>query len=133
LRVIDVKEDEDLLNVGTWEDGGTKQWCKFDLPDPTEFQTVIKEQPLQRGGQRTCKQGMCGDIGGDPKWHKEGVAKVFYTAHHAVDPAQTKRYLDQLRETEKKKILAPPILFHNKFFANSEELKKAFPELKCII
>jgi len=128
-----VKEDEDLLNVGTWEDGGTKQWCKFDLPDPTEFRTVLNKQPVLLNGKRTCTQGMCGDVTGDSKYHKDGVAKVFYTAHHAVDPAQTKKYLDQLARTERDKTLAPPILFHSKFFSNSEELKKAFPDLTCII
>jgi len=40
LRVVNVPEDEDLLNVGTWEEGGTKQWCKLDLPGPGDFEAL---------------------------------------------------------------------------------------------
>lgn len=28
--MTDIPEDEDLLNVGIWEEGGTKLWCKLD-------------------------------------------------------------------------------------------------------
>eukprot|EP00913_Durusdinium_trenchii_P027728 g26001.t1 len=30
LRIADIPEDEDMLNVAAWEDKVTKQWCKFD-------------------------------------------------------------------------------------------------------
>mmetsp|Transcript_107544 Transcript_107544/g.343037 ORF Transcript_107544/g.343037 Transcript_107544/m.343037 type:complete len:760 (+) Transcript_107544:87-2366(+) len=133
LRVIDVKEDEDLLNVGTWEEGGTKQWCKFDMTDPTEFDTLFKKQSSDNAGNKKCIAGMCGDVTGDKRYHKQGVAKVFYTAHHAVDPDQTKKYLKILQEKGADHSMAPPILYHGRFYKTGEELKKAVPDLTCLI
>ncbi|CAK9071770.1 Hypothetical protein (Fragment) [Durusdinium trenchii] len=41
LRVVEIPEDEDLLNVGLWEEKAHKQWCKFDITDPLEFQFLF--------------------------------------------------------------------------------------------
>lgn len=80
---MQVPEDEDLLNIGIWEEGGTKQWCKIDQVGVDEFDALL-------GGMdenNKCKAGhKCGDIVADRRFHPLGVAKAFFTAHHAVDP-----------------------------------------------
>lgn len=132
LRVLDVKEDEDLLNVGTWEEGGTKQWCKFDLPDPTEFDTWLATQPV-RHGRHTCLSGMCGNIVSDPRYNPKGIAKAFYTAHHAVEPDITRKYVDRLLSRRNSKGLLPPILYEHNFYEDGAELHRAHPDVRCII
>jgi len=82
LRVTDVPEDEDLLNIGIWEEGGTKQWCKLDLAGPDDFDALL-------GGmdeEGRCIHEPCTDVISDTRFHPLGVAKAFYTAHHAVLP-----------------------------------------------
>jgi len=129
LRIVDVKEDEDLMNVGTWEEGGSKQWCKFDLPDPVEFGTLL----AARAGQEECKTGMCGNVVSDNTWNRIGVAKVFFTGHHAVDPPATRRYVEALARKRNDQDLAPPVLFGGKFYRDGEALRKAHPQINCII
>jgi len=129
LRVIDIPEDEDLLNVGTWEEGGTKQWCKIDLPGPGDFEAVLNSQK----GSRECGHWSCGNIGGDRRFHPKGAAKAFYTAHHAVEPGETRRYVQRLKEKFDSKSLPPPILFQRKFYATGQEMKAANPDATCII
>jgi len=134
LRIIDVGEDEDLLNVGTWEEGGTKQWCKFDVPDPTEFDVVLSAQSSDpKSGRAMCVQGLCGDIEADAKYHPRGIAKVFYTAHHAVEPPKTAAYLARLRAAKKAKTLLPPILYHNRFYKDGDDLRRSVKDLTCLI
>lgn len=41
LRITDVPEDEDLLNIGIWEEGGEKQWCKIDQVGVDEFDALL--------------------------------------------------------------------------------------------
>jgi len=122
LRVTDVPEDEDLLNIATWEEGGTKQWCKFDLPGPGDFFQLLD----------ACALG-CSDISGDPRWHPAGVAKVFYTAHHAVDPEETKDWITDLKAKQQEGTLPSPILYHGNFFATGQEMKSKHPDARCII
>ena len=82
LRVTDVPEDEDLLNIGIWEEGGTKQWCKLDLAGPDDFDALLGGMD----GENRCIHEPCTDVVGDTRFHPLGVAKAFYTAHHAVLP-----------------------------------------------
>jgi len=132
LRIVDVPEDEDLLNIGTWEDGGTKQWCKLDLPGPGDFSALLRSTGAVADGSR-CNGGACGDITSDGRWHPQGVAKVFYTAHHAVDPAETRRYIKALSEKQKEGKLPPPILYKGNFYKDGDSLRAAHPEITCII
>jgi len=127
LRVIDVPEDEDLLNVGTWEDGGNKQWCKLDIAGVEDFDALLKAQVLDR-----CSVA-CENVGGDRRFHKKGVAKVFYTAHHAVDVEQTKRYIASLKKKQADGSLPPPIMYGGRFYKNGDALRAAIPDLSCII
>mmetsp|Transcript_94153 Transcript_94153/g.206221 ORF Transcript_94153/g.206221 Transcript_94153/m.206221 type:complete len:639 (-) Transcript_94153:28-1944(-) len=131
LQVIEVKEDEDLLNVATWEDKGTKQWCKFDIPDPVEFDTILNEQSTDSSGSTKCIKGMCGNIGADGRYHKHGVVKVFYTAHHAINPSVTRTYLDSLNKRRHQ--LNGPYLYNHRFYKTPEELKAANPKLACMV
>jgi len=132
LKIMDVAEDEDLLNIATWEEKGTKQWCKLDLPGPGDFSALLKSTTGNDNGAR-CNGGACGDITSDRRWHPAGVAKVFYTAHHAVDPAETRKYIKALKEKQLSGQLPPPILFKGTFYTSGEELKEAHPEITCII
>jgi len=138
LRVTDIGEDEDLLNVATWEEGGTKTWCKFDLPDPTEADTWLFNQSREfnlppsstEKRRQVCTKGLCGNIEGDPRFHPKGVAKAFYTVHHAVNPDVTKKYLERLQAA---KDMPLPILFDRTFYADGQELLSNNPEVRCII
>jgi len=127
LRVLDVIEDEDLLNIATWEEGGTKQWCKYDLPDPSEFQAL-----LSATGAQACYAPFCGDIPGDPRSHPHDIAKLFLTAHHAVTPVVSRRYIEELDRRHRAKTLAPPYLYHQHFYKSAAELKDANPSLTCL-
>ncbi|CAE7369449.1 NCS1 [Symbiodinium natans] len=55
LRVGDINEDEDLLNVGLWEERAAKQWCKFDVPATVEFDSLLSWIPSK--GNR-CSNGI---------------------------------------------------------------------------
>jgi len=128
LRVLDVKEDEDLLNVATWEEGGTKQWCKYDLPDPVEFQVLL----ATKGDFKSCNVPFCGDIPGDPLSHPHDIAKLFLTAHHAVVPKESQKYIEELDTRHRARTLPPPYLYHRHFYASAAELKEANPSLTCL-
>jgi len=127
LRIVDIPEDEDLLNVGTWEEGGNKQWCKLDLPGPDDFTARLQWTPGDR-----CRVN-CGDVGGDKRFHPRGVAKVFYTAHHAVVPKETKHYILELKKKQAEGKLAPPILYKGQFYEDGDALRAANSEITCII
>uniref|UniRef100_A0A7S2PY84 Uncharacterized protein n=1 Tax=Zooxanthella nutricula TaxID=1333877 RepID=A0A7S2PY84_9DINO len=128
LRITDIPEDEDLLNVGTWEEGGKKQWCKIDVPGPEDFSALLRSPQTDH-----CSKGSCGDIGSDRRWHPSGAAKIFYTAHHAVEPATTKRLVQELADKHRAGRLPPPIMFKGRFFKTGDELRQAFPSITCII
>lgn len=130
LRVTDVPEDEDLLNLGTWEESGTKQWCKFDISDPENFETLLAD------GANTgapCKGVGCIDIGADDRFHPAGAAQAFYTAHHAVDPANSEDIITRLAARHAEGTLPPPILYKERFFRDGKHLKKHHPEVVCLI
>lgn len=55
-------------------------------------------------------------IQADKRYFPHGVAKVFYTAHHAVEPAKSAVYLALLRAAQEGRQLPPPILYHNRFY-----------------
>eukprot|EP00419_Tripos_fusus_P040274 CAMPEP_0172791856 /NCGR_PEP_ID=MMETSP1074-20121228/208679_1 /TAXON_ID=2916 /ORGANISM="Ceratium fusus, Strain PA161109" /LENGTH=583 /DNA_ID=CAMNT_0013628919 /DNA_START=62 /DNA_END=1813 /DNA_ORIENTATION=+ len=126
LRVTDIPEDEDLLNVGTWEEGGTKQWCKIDLPGPDDFNALLHTDP----GAKRCTWS-CGNVSPDRRFHPQGAAKVFYTAHHAVDPMATIRWVAQLKS--RKNSLPPPIMYRGRFYKTGQEMMAEHPNVKCII
>jgi len=120
LRVLDVPEDEDLLNVAMWEEGASKQWCKFDVPGPGDFD-----------GWLAHREGM--DITADNRFHVIGAPKVFYTAHGATKPDESAVYIDRIEEKHNDGSLPPPIVFKGKFYKTGEELRKQHPKLKCLI
>eukprot|EP00440_Ansanella_granifera_P011431 gb/GFBE01012401.1/.p1 GENE.gb/GFBE01012401.1/~~gb/GFBE01012401.1/.p1 ORF type:complete len:484 (+),score=100.67 gb/GFBE01012401.1/:1-1452(+) len=126
LSVADIPEDEDMLNVGTWEEKGKKQWCKYDN-DYHEFEDMIRWNPEQ--GSKT----LTGDIARDPKFYPHGAAKAFFTAHNCKDPVATAKMLDEI-DSRWKKGLYPPsaITYKGQFWASGQELRKAHPELPCI-
>jgi len=119
LRVMDVPEDEDLLNLGLWEEGGTKQWCKFDTPGVSDFDGLLNNHAY--------------DIAPDTRFYPDGAAIVFYTAHHATDPDVSERYITQLGARQAAGDLPPPIQFHGKFYKDGAELHADHPRLSCII
>ncbi|CAJ1427378.1 unnamed protein product [Effrenium voratum] len=100
LRVVEIPEDEDLLNVALWEEKATKQWCKFDITDPMEFQFLFEWRA--RSGNK-CGGPGCANIYADRRFYKHGAAKLFYTAHHAVNPAETHKQVDRIEKKFKEK------------------------------
>ena len=66
-----------------------------------------------------------------------GVAKAFFTAHHAVLPeTETKDYVARL-EVLLNERTAPgglePIMFHKQFFSDGQAVKTAYPHATCLI
>jgi len=130
LRVGEINEDEDLLNVGLWEERATKQWCKIDVPATVEFESLLSWKASH--GNR-CLDGIgCTNIGGDLRWFKKGVPKVYWTAHHAVDPVQSATYLERIRKKHEEGQWPAAIVFEERFWKSGEELKKAHPGLSCL-
>merc|ERR1719335_2000414 len=116
-------EDEDILNIGLWYANATKQWCKFDVPYPWVYKPYLK-------GSSAELRGCCSYE--DPKWYPAGIATVFYTAHGAKDPPETRKIL-AMYDSQLKRGLPPPIYFNGTFFESGTLLKKAHPTLRCII
>lgn len=127
LRVYDIDVDEDLLNIGIWEANGHKQWCKYDIMDPTEFHKVIKWDSKDNCGVTDT------DIQADPVFHKIGAAQVFWTAHHAVDPVISRGMITQLQERQKLGKLPPPILFKGCWYKDRADLVMNHPNISCLI
>eukprot|EP00929_Paragymnodinium_shiwhaense_P060469 TRINITY_DN30197_c0_g1_i1.p1 TRINITY_DN30197_c0_g1~~TRINITY_DN30197_c0_g1_i1.p1 ORF type:complete len:247 (-),score=32.27 TRINITY_DN30197_c0_g1_i1:49-789(-) len=130
LRVLDVREDEDLFNVGLWEEGGRKQWCKFDNPDPTDFHMLLEANTTTLN---CAPESYCNDIGVDPLFYPIGSPHVFYTAHHAVKPEVSEQYIDRILARHQKGDLPPPILWRGHFTADAAKLLKDNPNIGCII
>ncbi|CAE8630094.1 unnamed protein product [Polarella glacialis] len=131
LRVSDIDADEDLFNIGTWEEHGVKQWCKFDVADPVEFKRVLGDYNPKshcNGYYRSAPP-----IQADPIFHPKGAANVFYTAHHAVNPEVSEEYISELLERYEKGSLPPPIYYMGCWYKDGKELKKAHPAIKCLI
>ena len=127
---LQVPEDEDIFNIGIWEEGGTKMWCKIDQVGVDEFDGYLAGHK----DNKCIHQYKCGDIMADPRFHPIGVAKAFFTAHHAVDPfVETPRYLHKLKEMQAAGTLPPPIMFHQRFFPDGEAVKAAFPKATCLV
>jgi len=122
LRVAAVPEDEDLLNLALWEDGATKQWCKFETPDPRDFDFFLAGSD----------DGIV-DIVPDPRFYPHGAPLVFYSAHHAIEPEASKRYLDKLEERQRIGNLPAPITYKGSYYRNGEELRKAHSDVRCLI
>eukprot|EP00913_Durusdinium_trenchii_P005739 g5353.t2 len=95
LRVVEIPEDEDLLNVGLWEEKAHKQWCKFDITDPLEFQFLF-DWKTKYGNRCSMGGPGCSNISPDRRFYKRGAAKLFYTAHHAVNPTDTHKQVDRI-------------------------------------
>jgi len=130
LRVGDVMEDEDLLNVALWEERATKQWCKIDVPATIEFESLLS---WKHSDGEHCRNGIgCENIGGDERWYKHGVPKVYWTAHHAVEPEKTAQFLERIRTKQKEDKWPPAIVYEAKFWPSGEELHEAHPDLKCL-
>ncbi|CAE7343993.1 unnamed protein product, partial [Symbiodinium pilosum] len=126
LAVAKIPEDEDLLNVATWEEKGTKQWCKFDN-DYHEFVDMLSWTP--QDGERTTT----GDIGTDPKFYPHGAAKAFWTAHNCKDPAATAKMLDEIEKRYKQGLYPKStITYKGRFWQSGSQLREAYPDLPCI-
>eukprot|EP00434_Breviolum_minutum_P026699 symbB.v1.2.023598.t1/scaffold2170.1/size90759/2 len=131
LRVTEIDVDEDLLNIGTWEERGHKQWCKFDVMDPVEFQKLLMAKAHDTGP--SCKPRGPPPIVEDPLFHPNGAALVFYTAHHAVEPEVSAGIIDKLVQKQVKKELPGPIFYKGCFYQDGRSFKKAHPEVGCLI
>lgn len=129
LRVLDIPEDEDLLNVALWEEKATKQWCKFDITDPTEFTSLFDWKP--KNGNKCFG---CANIMSDKRFYKHGgAAKLFYTAHHAVVPSETRKQVDQIESKLKEGSWPSSTIVFNQRLWTADELRKAHPQLECLV
>ncbi|CAJ1415846.1 unnamed protein product [Effrenium voratum] len=128
LRVTHIDVDEDLLNIGTWEEEGYKQWCKYDVMDPSDFERLLSNRPKGH-----CKPKGPPPIVEDPVFHPEGAAVVFLTAHHAVEPEVSSKLIDQLASKAKAKELPGPVYFKGCFYQDGEELRRAHDPAKLAV
>lgn len=111
-------EDEDMLNMASWAEGATKQWCKFDMPSPTTFEMYLNQPEHTEV------------LSVDRKWYPRGIAYVFFTAHDAKDPQVSFGFLSRLWDDGDDNRKA--ILYDGKWFGSAKVLKKFDPELNCI-
>eukprot|EP00930_Biecheleria_cincta_P047198 TRINITY_DN32666_c0_g1_i1.p1 TRINITY_DN32666_c0_g1~~TRINITY_DN32666_c0_g1_i1.p1 ORF type:complete len:668 (+),score=122.01 TRINITY_DN32666_c0_g1_i1:106-2109(+) len=132
LRVADIPEDEDLLNVALWEEKATKQWCKFDITDPLEFRSLLEWKPSH--GNRCSTGSGCSNIFDDRRFYRHGgAAKMFYTAHHAVVPSETAKYVSQIQKKVDQGTWPDAVVFDGKFWPSGETLRKAHPKMECLV
>ena len=124
LRVGDVMEDDELLNIGLWEDGAVRQLCQFD-------QTPSSLEPLLAWHNGTCES--CRDADGDPRFYQDGSPSVFLTVHQAKNSTESAEYLEHIRSKYVEGKWPPSIVYKKKFWTSAAELQKAYPELRCLI
>mmetsp|Transcript_70669 Transcript_70669/g.132261 ORF Transcript_70669/g.132261 Transcript_70669/m.132261 type:complete len:450 (-) Transcript_70669:54-1403(-) len=110
-------EDEDMLNIALWSAGATKQWCKFDVPFPSDF-SIFKEQ------------GSNAHTYPDSKWFPHGIPLVFYSAHAAKDPQESYEWLQFLWGGDGGR---KHIYYNGSWFESGQELHNYDPSLKCIV
>merc|ERR1719399_1385831 len=101
-------EDEDVLNVGLWAEGVSKQWCKFDITSPSDFEGMYMVQKMER------------PLFQDSKYYPKGIAYIFYTAHDAKDPKVSYNLLQELWEPSERR---QAINYDGKWFDSAEALK----------
>lgn len=125
LQVQGHLEDEDILNIASWAHKATKQWCKFDITSPDDFQRYMMrydDSPvdLDRPGY-------------DGKWYPKGLAYMFFSAHDAKDPETSMHWLQQLW-SDVKATEAPrrSIFYDSRWFDSAKELYSYDPELRCL-
>jgi len=132
LKVADIPEDEDLLNVALWEEKATKQWCKFDITDPLEFRSLLEWKPSN--GNRCSTGSGCTNIMGDHRFYRHGgAAKMFYTAHHAVVPQETAKYVSQIQKKVSQGAWPDAVVYDGKFWPSGETLREAHPKMECLV
>lgn len=132
LRVVEIPEDEDLLNVGLWEEKAHKQWCKFDITDPLEF-TFLFEWKTKYGNKCSMGGHGCANISPDRRFYKHGAAKLFYTAHHAIEPSQTHNQVDRISKKVKEGTWPKSTIVFQQKLWTAEDLRKDHPELECLV
>jgi len=75
----------------------------------------------------------CSNIFGDKRFYRHGgAAKLFYTAHHAVVPKETKRSVQEIQKKVKERSWPEPIVFEGKFWPSGEALRNAHPKMECL-
>jgi len=110
-------EDEDLLNIGFWADGAAKQWCKFDIPSPKDFDEYLKQiSPSVH-------------LFPDSKYYPRGIALMFFSAHDAKKPAESYTTLLDLWDGAKP---LRPIVYDGRWFESGEALRAYDPSLRCL-
>eukprot|EP00438_Fugacium_kawagutii_P015915 Skav217896 [mRNA] locus=scaffold795:17569:20668:+ [translate_table: standard] len=146
LPVSKIPEDEDLLNVATWEASWlctvlsvaignwraprTKQWCKFDN-DYHEFADMLSWNPQMLGWVKVVFTFSVVIYYVNSLDH----GKAFFTAHNCKDPAATATWqIPDLQRIHPQEIKSrwdqgryPPstITFKGRFWDSGSELRKA--------
>lgn len=113
--------DEGIWNFALWTEKATKQWCKHDIPGSDIYRLLLAKDT--RALQRCCTYE-------DKKWYPGGVPLVFYTAHAATDARYTQIVLHEYGQARE---VPPPVFFQGQFFTSGLELRRAHPEIRCII
>lgn len=129
LPIRALPDAEALLNVALWEAGATKQWCKIDMPDPSEVEAWLE---IKGRGPNCDGSAVCAHLAGDRRFYKKGIPKVYAFLRYSSEPSRSIKIINRISRRLKEGTLLPPIIFDNRLIQNSEELKELAPDLKCL-
>lgn len=74
----------------------------------------------------------CSNISPDSRFYKHGAAKLFYTAHHAVNPSETRKQVDRIvKKLKEDQWPNSTIVFQQRLWT-AEALRKEHPKLECL-
>eukprot|EP00933_Yihiella_yeosuensis_P084143 TRINITY_DN9853_c0_g2_i1.p1 TRINITY_DN9853_c0_g2~~TRINITY_DN9853_c0_g2_i1.p1 ORF type:complete len:256 (+),score=26.54 TRINITY_DN9853_c0_g2_i1:154-921(+) len=119
LKNLGDLEDEDLLNVGLWASGVSKQWCKYDVTSPDEYSSYLRQDHEQQYGV-------------DDKWYPKGIALMFFTAHDAKKPDESYSWLQKLWADADGHKNMSSIMYDGRWFSSGADLKAYDPNLRCV-
>jgi len=124
VKTQHISEDEDLLNVALWKEGATKEWCAFQTGGVQfPWENLYAQHPP---GPTPWYE--------DTRYYPAGVPVAFFFGHAEKDLKRVDEALNWMAKPERANATTPKTFFHNSsFFETFDELKKAYPDLKCTL
>jgi len=129
LPIRSLPDAEALLNVALWEAGAYKQWCKIDMPDPSEVEAWLD---IKGHGPSCDGSAVCAHLAGDRKFYKRGIPKVYAFLRYSNEPSRSLKIINRISRKLKEGSLLPRIVFDNRLFKSSADLRDYAPDMKCL-
>lgn len=120
--------DEELANVLLWEQGATRQMCKWDHI----LKIAIDDYLDPHRWHNIATQGMYADS----KWYPHGTPILMYTFHHTKFPKFTKAAIENIQLTVASKTAEGkwPIIFYNGTpYFSTADFEAAHPHFPCLV